>query len=811
MKRNSPLRDFLVKISTYLGPYMQIVLCFLSAMLIVKVIDYCTSPCGGITILLRGLLFEGWHALWSALLLLPLYLLLNIRWHRIAFWSLSAIYAMTVLAEVGFTIYAHHNGSLIGSELLSRPLQENIDAIVGAVGPLLPIAGTMLIVGLFLLATHCIHKRSLPLWATLTATLCTLLSLPLKTTVDKLYFSPQTDAFITPKVQYFLNDVADYRRYLAIDRTMQAVSYDPVTVEEYLSLHPDWQVADPRYPLQRTDNTPNVLAPFFSADTTAPNIVIILVESLGDEFMGMGIAPFLDSLSQVSLYWKNCLSTTIRSFGAIPAITGSVQGPRGFQFGTMPNHNSLFSTLHHQGYHTSAFYGGYFTFDCIYEYLNAQHIDYLSPFFEEAKQQKHDTISNWWGYHDHHTLRRTYEVMQEQPSPAISLISTLSTHEDLALGNSQRDKHYRNRALQVAQTLATTKAQSVKNNLGRYASMVYTDDCLRHFLHHCQRLPRYRNTIFVITGDHASGLDMKDGLAFHHVPLIIWSPLLTRHQQFAAMVTHLDIAPTLTALLRHHYHLPLPTTTHSLGQALDTTATGSNRTMLIVDYNRELRHLVADGYYYQAPNAWEGEVAYRIGEDLSLGEPTTDPALLKQLRHRLDIEKQLMAYTYYANALTNAPVYSQTASTVVKSIKLDQQIAYRTPSKPPSEIGKKRTKLLQPTVVPCTHGGSRVRVTLTADIFIVDSLWQDEYPELTFQCNNSNTTITSDKIVKYLNAETLHPNSTYRLSISKEFQTDTAHSNRFSIYLSSPQHDNEWKPNTALEIRNGAVVFEEIQ
>ncbi|RXM38308.1 hypothetical protein BOQ62_17910, partial [Chryseobacterium sp. CH21] len=37
--------------------------------------------------------------------------------------------------------------------------------------------------------------------------------------------------------------------------------------------------------------------------------------------------PFLDSLSQKSLFWENNLSSAGRTFGALPSLTGSAETP----------------------------------------------------------------------------------------------------------------------------------------------------------------------------------------------------------------------------------------------------------------------------------------------------------------------------------------------------------------------------------------------------------------------------------------------------------------------------------------------------
>ena len=96
-----------------------------------------------------------------------------------------------------------------------------------------------------------------------------------------------------------------------------------------------------------------------------PNIVFIIVESLGGEFAGngnqwSGFTPFLDSIIEKSLYWKNGLSLSGRTFGIMPSLLGSLPpGRQGFmsEGPVYPDHLTLISILKDQGYHTSHFSG----------------------------------------------------------------------------------------------------------------------------------------------------------------------------------------------------------------------------------------------------------------------------------------------------------------------------------------------------------------------------------------------------------------------------------------------------------------------
>src|SRR5205085_4463090 len=113
------------------------------------------------------------------------------------------------------------------------------------------------------------------------------------------------------------------------------------------------------YPFLHTiDTSSDVLSPLFNKQQAPPNLVFIVVEGLGrafsnkDAYLG-SFTPFLDSLSDKSLYWSNFLSAGGRTFAMLPSVFGSLPyGKNGFtELGDhMPKHVSLFSVLKQNGY-----------------------------------------------------------------------------------------------------------------------------------------------------------------------------------------------------------------------------------------------------------------------------------------------------------------------------------------------------------------------------------------------------------------------------------------------------------------------------
>ena len=106
--------------------------------------------------------------------------------------------------------------------------------------------------------------------------------------------------------------------------------------KSFQSYFPDHKFISTETPFLHTDNSTNSLSDFFSLTDAKPNFVFVVVEGLGREHSGPNSAvpsatPFLDSLAEHSLYWTNCLSTSMRTIQALPSIFGALpMGKTGF-------------------------------------------------------------------------------------------------------------------------------------------------------------------------------------------------------------------------------------------------------------------------------------------------------------------------------------------------------------------------------------------------------------------------------------------------------------------------------------------------
>ncbi len=192
------------------------------------------------------------------------------------------------------------------------------------------------------------------------------------------------------------------------------------------------------YPLMKPFQDPDVLGPFFTIDNQRPNIVIIIVEGLGSEFIGTneyaGFTPYLDSLIPKSLYWENFVSNTGRTFGVLPSLLGSLPfAKEGFlELDPLPTHTSLISILKSNGYSTSYYSGDDSNFDRRINFLEYNNIDNvldINKFGPGYTKTKENSGGFSWGYPDAEIFRKTLSGLNGIKKPRLDIIMTLTTHE----------------------------------------------------------------------------------------------------------------------------------------------------------------------------------------------------------------------------------------------------------------------------------------------------------------------------------------------------------------------------------------------
>lgn len=736
--------------------------------------------------------------------------------------------AFAFICEVGMDVFSLNAGVLLGSELFARPFGETIHTINASVGLWLYvflILSVVYIVAMFFVSkkvTSFLQRKK-----TIKKLLIILILLGMSFSWTLHYWQkksdiPRTENYITHKLTYFLESTFSnfgntfthftFDNKLAYNPNDNKIDVRQTDLNEFVLIHNNRKVIDKLIPLEHENaDVEDVLSPFFKESDKKPNIVILVVESLGREWsgntdLGISYTPFLDSLMNHSLYWSNCLSTTKRSFGAVPTITGSLpHGPKGFQFGNMPDHNSLLSMLKQNGYQTNAFYASDFTFDAIQEYLTAQQIDYMSTGLkQECFDKKNPCLGTYWGYHDEFMFDRSFEIMNDTvKQPYCNLYVTISAHDAINEKNCKMDS-----ILEITRSIISKlpkERQVAELKLEkRIATIVYTDYALRQFFAQYSQREDFQNTIFVITGDHSAELDVKNRLGLYHVPLFIYSPLLSRTGYFKSIVSHCDIAPSIVKLMENKYGVSAPGKVSWIGKGLDTSASFHAKSkILMMDYAHDIGELLYDEYFYFK----EKDAVYRVDENLNMEEILNDE-ILSEMRGKLDIYKYVNNYVYLNNAITTVPINSRGNFKNFVTIQCSDMECVPAP-----EAGSKNSIkywLLQNENVVKDYQTTKIRVAVTADMRIEGETWQDKQMSLCILCKDEEGKVQlfSDKIVKFVLDEQVEADKWYKMQISKEIDVAIMKESWISVYVQTPKNTEYWTDNNKLFLKNIKVYID---
>lgn len=274
--------------------------------------------------------------------------------------------------------------------------------------------------------------------------------------------------------------------------------------------------------------------------TEQKNVVILLLESFGAEFVGAAGAensftPFLDSIATKSLNFNYGISNGKRSIEAIPAIYLSLPSWMEEAYITSPYADnkvtSLADILQKNNYETAFFHGatnGSMRFDSFTKQVGVNH--YFGR--KEYNNDKH--FDGTWGILDEYFLPWSVQKMSNFKQPFFSTIFTLSSHHPYYIPENRKGK-LKKGAHPLCETIH------------------YTDESLRIFFEEAQKQSWYENTIFVFMADHTpAAVDAKyaSSKEVFHIPILIFDPTAKLEPQSTDVYfQQIDLYPTLLDLL----------------------------------------------------------------------------------------------------------------------------------------------------------------------------------------------------------------------------------------------------------------------
>ena len=481
---------------------------------------------------------------------------------------------------------------------------------------------------------------------------------------EERYADNHTDFILaTNQMSYSYVKIYDFLNKKDVD-TESGFEVIEKATKAYQQLNSQFKYPYLDYPFYRKADYQDVLGTFLrkTENDVKPNFVFIIVESFGQSLTGVesttvSFTPFIDSLKNESLYWQNCLASTERTFGVLPAIFASTpQGENGFshRYSTMPPHNSLLKDFKNNGYDISYHYGCYRDID---RYDNFLKVNDIENIFVPKQENIDEDIYNMmrenhrWGLDD----KDLFDIVindrksSDNDKPFVDIIMTLSTHEPFVILEGQ--EKYEQKAKEIfekSNVVDTKERNNIEKNMNVFACYLYMDECVKNLINSYKEIGRYDNTIFVITGDHRMGmLNTGNVLRSFNVPLLIYSPLLKENKQMKAVVSHCDITPTINAYLSNNYDYKVAEYCHWIGKSLDTVKEfRSDVRQAFMLNNRDVVDYL-NGEYFLC-RSW----LYKIDENLEL-DRIDNPLLYDKLKKEMDDYNLISIYALESNFLNN--------------------------------------------------------------------------------------------------------------------------------------------------------------
>lgn len=282
-----------------------------------------------------------------------------------------------------------------------------------------------------------------------------------------------------------------------------------------------------------------------SGNLAGRNVVIIILESFGREYLGKGssspcYAPFVCSLSSKGVSFEPAFAngrTSIESFYSIHAGLPSLhtQALVTSQYGAN-RVAGLPARLRDIGYQTMFFHGGRngtMFFDAMAKAVGIKEYYGLNEYMKTGKASDSDGV---WGVYDEPMLNFTARTLDTIREPFFASVFTLSSHNPYFI------------PLEKTNTFP-------KGTLPIHESIGYTDWALKQFFERARTSKWFTNTIFFITADHTSISNDHSYNNMHghfRIPLIIIdgkNELTYDNFAIHQPAQQIDIAPTIIDLI----------------------------------------------------------------------------------------------------------------------------------------------------------------------------------------------------------------------------------------------------------------------
>lgn len=280
---------------------------------------------------------------------------------------------------------------------------------------------------------------------------------------------------------------------------------------------------------------------FVIKDATDCNVVLIILESFGQEMIGYynpgyekSLTPFLDSLLSNSLTFDG-MANGRRSIEALPSLLCGLPSLMSTDYPSsryaINKLDGFGSILKENGYKTAFFHGGN---NGTMSFNSTSKSSGFDDYYGRDEYANDEDFDGTWGIYDKPFLQYTASKLNQYEEPFSAVIFTLSSHHPYSLPEDYI-------------TSDTTQNTPFENTI------TYVDEALRNFFNTISESEWFNNTIFVITADHVNPEHKfekyKNVRGSYRVPLAFYAPHVIEVGHIEEIAQHIDIGVSILSAL----------------------------------------------------------------------------------------------------------------------------------------------------------------------------------------------------------------------------------------------------------------------
>ena len=368
-----------------------------------------------------------------------------------------------------------------------------------------------------------------------------------------------------------------------------------------------------------------------SNQSSKKNVVILIVESFGREYIGgynkwldggkyKGYTPFVDSLMQHSQTFLYSYCNGRKSIDGMPSILSGIPmfiEPFFLTPASMNDVSGIAGELKNKGYYSAFFHGadnGSMGFEAFARKTGFTDYFGRTEYNADKRFNGDKDFDGMWAIWDEPFLQFFATKMSEFKQPFVSAVFTASSHHPYKVPEEYKDI-YKEEGIVIHKCIR------------------YTDNAIRRFFDKAKTQSWYKNTLFVITSDHTNLSDhayYQTDLGGFCSPIIFFDPSGDMKPGMRnAIAQQIDIMPTVLSYLG--YDRPYV----AFGCDLLTT---SDEDTWAVNYLNGIYQYVKGDWLLQF-DGQKAKALYRFRTDLLLKDNllTKEPKIVK------DMERQVKA------------------------------------------------------------------------------------------------------------------------------------------------------------------------